>query len=92
MDLLEARIASAMLVEAGVESLGQTYKFLMDSEIFFSHKNPFLPAHRSPQWSHLPEYFSGVARENDTTFFTCKNLYFPVETLYPLNLCHSSQG
>ena len=51
-----------------------------------------LSDHRSPQWSHLPESFSGVARENDTTFFTCKNLYFPIETLYPLNLCCSSQG
>ena len=46
---------------------------------------------RFSQWSHLLEYFSGVARENDTTFFTYKNLCFPIETIYPLNLCRSSQ-
>ena len=150
MDLLEARIASAMLVEVGVDSLRQTYNFLMDSEIFFfpqkslsscspvssvespsrifqwsgqvkrdmkflmydhcspstvrskpfiqiqgrskTSPHPFLSDHRSPQWSHLPESFSGVARENDATFFTFKNLCFPTEILYPLNLCQSCQG
>ena len=51
-----------------------------------------LSDHWSSQWSHLPEYFSGVTKENDTTFFTCKNIFLPIEILYPLNLCRSFQG
>ena len=71
-------------------SIVRSKPFIQIQGIFETSSHLCLSDHRSPQLSHLLESFNGVTRANDTTFFTCKNLCFPIETLYTLNLCHSS--
>ena len=73
-------------------SIDRSKPFVDIQGIFETSPHIFLSYHWSPPWSHFPESFTVVNRENDTIFFTCRSLCFPTKILYPWNLCHSSKG